>query len=149
MSHHATQTLQDLGYRLTPQRTLVWDVLRSSGSHLDAEEICRAVQAQFPHVNISTVYRTLDLLVELGLVRETRLGPNRRFYEVEEEVPHHHLVCEECGAVTHLHDDDLAGLPQHLRDGWGFSLREVSLFGRCAQCAASLGDQAKGRRAHP
>ena len=137
MSHHATKTLQELGYRLTPQRTLVWDVLRLNGAHLDADEICRRVQAQFPHVNISTVYRNLELLVELGLVRETRLGPNRRFFEVEEEVPHHHLVCEGCGAVTHLHDEDLAGLPVQLREDWGFSLREVSLFGRCRACAAS------------
>jgi len=87
MTHHATRTLQELGYRLTPQRTLVWDVLRSAGKHLSAEEICSRIQEEFPHINNSTVYRTLDLLVSLNLVRETRLGPARRFYEVEEEVP--------------------------------------------------------------
>lgn len=134
MSHHATRTLQELGYRLTPQRTLVWDVLRMDGNHLDAEEICRRVQEQFPHVNISTVYRNLELLVELNLVRETRLGPNRRFYEVEEEVPHHHLVCEACGRVTHVHDDDLGDLPERLRTGWAFVVREMTVFGHCSEC---------------
>jgi len=134
MTHHATRTLQEMGYRLTPQRTLVWDVLRADGAHLDAEEICRRVQGQFPHINISTVYRTLELLVDLRLVRETHLGPNRRFFEVEEEVPHHHLVCDGCGRVTHLHDQDLGSLPASLHAEHGFAVREVTLFGRCATC---------------
>lgn len=134
MTHHATRTLQELGYRLTPQRTLVWDVLRSSGDHLSAEDICARIQQDFPHVNNSTVYRTLDLLVGLKLVRETRLGPARRFFEVEEEVPHHHLVCEICGRVVHVHDEDLVGLGPALRESQGFSLREATLFGLCAGC---------------
>jgi Fur family ferric uptake transcriptional regulator len=139
MTHHATRTLQQLGYRLTPQRTLVWDVLRSSGEHLSAEDICARIQQDFPHVNNSTVYRTLDLLVGLKLVRETRLGPARRFFEVEEEVPHHHLVCEICGQVVHVHDEDLAGLGPVLQQSHGFSLREATLFGHCADCSAGTG----------
>lgn len=135
MTHHATQTLQDLGYRLTPQRTLVWDVLRASGGHMSAEEVCEQVQRQFPHVNISTVYRTLELLVSLHLVQETHLGPARRFFEVEEEVPHHHLVCERCGCVAHVHDEDLSGLHRALADGHGFTAKQLTIFGLCAECA--------------
>ncbi len=134
MTHHATQTLQDLGYRLTPQRTLVWDVLRASGGHMSAEEVCAQVQRQFPHVNISTVYRTLELLVQLHLVRETQLGPARRFYEVEEEVPHHHLVCENCGGVTHVHDEDLGDLHRALAGEQGFTAKQLTVFGLCADC---------------
>lgn len=137
MSHHATQTLQDLGYRLTPQRTLVWDVLRREGPHMSAEEVCGHVQQQFPHVNISTVYRTLELLVELRLVRETQLGPARRFFEVEEEVPHHHLVCETCGAVAHVHDDELGDLRPTLASGQGFTAKQLTIFGLCASCAGA------------
>jgi Fur family transcriptional regulator, ferric uptake regulator len=137
MTHHATQTLHDLGYRLTPQRTLVWDVLRKAGGHLSAEEVCAQVQQQFPNVNISTVYRTLELLVSLNLVRETHLGPTRRFFEVEEEVPHHHLVCEECGAVTHIHDEDLGGLHQTLAEDQGFAAKQLTIFGRCAGCGGA------------
>lgn len=133
MTHHATQTLQELGYRLTPQRTLVWDELRADSGHLSAEDICRRVQAHFPQINMSTVYRTLELLVELGLVRETHLGPERRYFEVEEEVPHHHLVCENCGTIRHLHDEDLAGLPDVLKAN-GFRLTEADLFGTCSAC---------------
>ena len=137
MTHHATQTLHDLGYRLTPQRTLVWDVLRGQDGHMSAEEVCAQVQKQFPNVNISTVYRTLELLVELDLVRETHLGPARRFFEVEEEVPHHHLVCEACGRVTHVHDEDLGDLHQTLVAGQGFTAKQLTIFGRCAACAAA------------
>jgi Fur family ferric uptake transcriptional regulator len=134
MTHHATQTLLDLGYRLTPQRTLVWDVLRRDGGHLTAEQICAQVQEQFPHVNISTVYRTLELLVSLDLVKETCLGPSQRLFEVQEEIPHHHLVCEVCGKVVHIHDEDLGALPDLLRDEQGFVARELTVFGRCLTC---------------
>lgn len=134
MTHHATRTLHEMGYRLTPQRTLVWDVLREDGSHMSAEEICARVQDQFPNINISTVYRTLELLVDLHLVRETHLGPTRRFFEVEEEVPHHHLVCEVCGRVTHVHDEDLGGLNPALLGDQGFAPREVTVFGLCSVC---------------
>jgi Fur family transcriptional regulator, ferric uptake regulator len=134
MTHHATRTLQELGYRLTPQRTLVWDVLREHGSHMSAEDVCGKVQEQFPHINISTVYRTLELLVELDLVRETHLGPTRRFFEVEEEIPHHHLVCEKCGQVTHVHDEDLGDLGPLLQQEQGFAVREVTVFGLCEAC---------------
>jgi Fur family ferric uptake transcriptional regulator len=134
MTHHATQTLQDLGYRLTPQRTLVWDVLRREDRHVSAEEVCGLVQEQFPHVNISTIYRTLELLVELNLVRETHLGPARRFFEVEEEVPHHHLVCESCGTVSHVHDEDLGDLREVLTAEQGFVPKQLTIFGLCADC---------------
>ncbi len=134
MTHHATQTLLELGYRLTPQRTLVWDVLRQSGEHLTAEQVCARVQEQFPHVNMSTVYRTLELLVELNLVKETCLGPSRRYYEVEEEVPHHHLVCERCGKIVHIHHEDLGTLPQLLQTEQGFVAKELTVFGHCIEC---------------
>lgn len=136
MTHHAKQTLQDLGYRLTPQRTMVWDVLREDGGHLSAEEICSRVRERFPNVTPSTVYRTLQLLVGLNLVSETCLGSERRYYEVEEEVVHHHLVCERCGHVEHLPDDDLVGLRAQLETEFGFHAQEATVFGICGTCLA-------------
>jgi Fur family transcriptional regulator, ferric uptake regulator len=142
MTHHATRTLKEQGYRLTPQRTLVWDVLRQQDSHLSAEEICARVQESFPHVNLSTVYRTLELLVALNLVRESHFGPGRRLFEVEEEVPHHHLVCERCGSVTHVHDEELGSLHRSLGEAPKFSVREVTVFGTCVQCVAAAAESA-------
>jgi Fur family ferric uptake transcriptional regulator len=113
---------------------MVWDVLRAQDAHLSAEQICARVQQTFPNVNLSTVYRTLDLLVGLALVRETHLGSGTRLFEVEEEVPHHHLVCEACGTVVHIHDEDLAGLGLALQGAKGFVLREAAIFGVCEDC---------------
>lgn len=101
---------------------------------MSAEDVCSRLQEQFPHINMSTVYRTLELLVGLGLVRETYLGSARRLFEVEEEVPHHHLVCDRCGKVTHVHDEDLGTLDPLLRQGHGFAVRELTAFGRCRDC---------------
>jgi Fur family transcriptional regulator, ferric uptake regulator len=120
---------------------MVWDVLRAQDSHVSAEQICAQVQQAFPSVNLSTVYRTLELLVGLGLVRETHLGPGTRLFEVEEEVPHHHLVCETCHAVIHIHDEDLAGLGKALEGSSGFMLREAALFGQCAECRTQAGEK--------
>jgi Fur family ferric uptake transcriptional regulator len=113
---------------------MVWDVLRAQDSHLSAEQICTRVQQTFPNVNLSTVYRTLELLVGLRLVRETHLGPGTRLFEVEEEVPHHHLVCEACGMVVHIHNEDLGGLGESLQEARGFAVRETTIFGFCGDC---------------
>jgi Fur family ferric uptake transcriptional regulator len=109
-------------------------VLRRDGTHMSAEDVCAQVQLQFPNVNISTIYRTLELLVELRLVRETQLGPARRFFEVEEEVPHHHLVCESCGSVSHVHDEDLGELHRALASSQGFAAKQLTIFGSCSRC---------------
>ena len=96
--HHARATLREQGYRLTPQRNLIWEVLRDAGRHLTAEEVAAEVRRTLPDVNVSTVYRTLELLVSLDLVVETRLEGSACYYEVSPEPTHHHFVCTRCGA---------------------------------------------------
>ena len=80
--HHARATLREQGYRLTPQRNLIWEVLRDAGRHMTAEEVATEVRRTLPDVNVSTVYRTLELLVGLDLVVETRLESVASYYEV-------------------------------------------------------------------
>ena len=84
----------------------------------------------------STVYRTLDVLVEAGLALRTDLGGDRVFYEPAHEHPHHHLVCERCGAVRHVHDDALGDLRTRVEASSGYTLapREITLFGTCPDC---------------
>ena len=100
--HHARATLREQGYRLTPQRNLIWEVLRDAGRHMTAEEVAAEVRRTLPDVNVSTVYRTLELLVSLDLVVETRLEGSVCYYEVSPEPTHHHFVCTQCGAVGPL-----------------------------------------------
>ncbi|TAK32482.1 MAG: transcriptional repressor [Chloroflexota bacterium] len=131
--------LQDQGYRLTPQRTMILDVIRESDDHVSAEQIYARVREVYPHVNISTVYRTLDLLSGLSLVTRTDLGEGRVLYHWAEKSDHHHLICQKCGDVALLDNDLLKPLKQTLYVRYGFhaSLDHFALFGRCAKCSAT------------
>jgi Fur family ferric uptake transcriptional regulator len=129
--------LRARGRRLTPQRRMIWEALAAEPDrHLSVAEVTERVRARVPSVTPSTVYRTLDVLVEAGLALRTDLGGDRVFYEPAHEHPHHHLVCERCGAVRHVHDDVLGDLRTRIEAGSGYALapREITLFGTCPDC---------------
>lgn len=134
--HHARATLREQGYRLTPQRNLIWEVVRGAGRHLTAEEVAAEVRRTLPDVNVSTVYRTLELLVSLDLVVETRLEGSACYYEVSPEPTHHHFVCTQCGAVGHFSDELLAPVHAELTEQHGFTVGniQVTAFGLCREC---------------
>ena len=128
--------LSEQGYRLTPQRMMVMSAIANSEHHISAEEIYVQVVAKYPHVNISTVYRTLELLKRLNLVTETDLGGGRVRYHPADKGHHHHLVCQECGAIIDLDESVLSSLKSQLLQEYKFSadLRHLAIFGRCANC---------------
>ena len=128
--------LSEQGYRLTPQRMLVLSAIANSDHHISAEEIYAQVVAKYPYVNISTVYRTLDLLKRLDLVTETDLGGGRVRYHPVDKGHHHHLVCQKCGAIIDLDESVLSSLQSQLLREYKFSadLRHLAIFGRCANC---------------
>jgi Fur family transcriptional regulator, ferric uptake regulator len=130
------EILKERGYRLTPQRIMVLELLHETDSHISALEIVTRVQARYPCVNKSTVYRTLDLLKELDLVTETELGGDTLFYHHAEKGHHHHLICAVCGEAIEVGDDVFATLETTLRDRFGFSadLKHLAIQGRCANC---------------
>ena len=129
--------LSEQGYRLTPQRMLVLSAIENSNDHISAEEIYAQVVAKYPYVNISTIYRTLELLNRLGLVTETDLGGGRVRYHPAGKGHHHHLVCQECGKVIDLDETVLYPLKDVLLREYKFSadLRHLGIFGRCADCS--------------
>ncbi|MBV9119539.1 MAG: transcriptional repressor [Chloroflexi bacterium] len=137
----AEHELQALGYRLTPQRQLVWDTLRRSGPHVTAEEICADVQRTIPSFNMASVYRTLELLERIGLVRASNLGEGRRTYELSEPNAggHHHLVCDRCHTTIHFGPEPVAGLRHALERDYGFQFDDLDLvvFGLCPNCAGT------------
>jgi Fur family ferric uptake transcriptional regulator len=128
--------LRQRGYRVTPQRRMVLDALAESGEHISAEDIYTQVRAMHPRVNISTVYRTLELLKEMGLVTQTDLGEGRVRYHFGDKSRHHHLLCRRCGATAELKESLLAPLKEVLLREYGFKadLRHLAIFGYCAQC---------------
>ncbi|MGB2814072.1 MAG: Fur family transcriptional regulator [Dehalococcoidales bacterium] len=128
--------LSEQGYRLTPQRMMVLDAIESSEHHISADEIYAQVIKKYPHLNISTVYRTLELLHRLGLVTETDLGGGRVRYHPADKGHHHHLVCQECGRVIDLDESVMDNLKQVLKKDYDFApdIRHLALFGICAEC---------------
>ncbi|MGH3793591.1 MAG: Fur family transcriptional regulator [Pseudonocardiaceae bacterium] len=131
------RTLHDRGMRMTPQRQLVLDAVREL-QHATPERICGHVQRSAPAVNITTIYRTLDLLEGLGLVRHTHLGHGAPSYSTEPH-EHVHLVCHQCGELSEVPTDELTELAGRLRSHFGFALdpSHLALSGRCASCVAA------------
>lgn len=128
--------LSERGYRLTPQRLMILSAMEDSHDHISAEEIHAQVAARYPHVNISTVYRTLELLKRLGMVYEINLGEGRIRYHSEGKGHHHHLVCQNCGAVIDIDEATLSSLREALLREYKFraELRHVAIFGLCGNC---------------
>ena len=127
---------------MTPQRQLVLDAIREL-EHATPERICGHVQRTAPAVNITTVYRTLDLLSELGLVKHAHLGHGAPVYSTREH-EHLHLVCHRCEAVLEAPRELLDEVAAAARARWGFELDAVhlALSGLCRSCVGTEAETA-------
>ena len=141
------ESLRQEGYRLTPQRLMILSIIRDSSGHISAEEIHEKVCQQYPFVNISTVYRTLNLLKKLRLISETDLGEGYVRYELLERGRHHHLVCRQCAASFPLEHSLLAPLEERLLGEYGFAadLDHFAIFGLCRRCQEQPAEKANDR----
>ena len=128
--------LGELGYRLTPQRIMILRVVEETDGHISAEEIYAQICAHYPQMNISTVYRTMELLKGLGLVTETDLGDGRVRYHSIGKGRHHHLVCEKCGETVDIEESILNPLWAEIREKYGFrvNMKHLAFFGLCPKC---------------
>jgi Fur family transcriptional regulator, ferric uptake regulator len=128
--------LRQRGYRLTPQRQLVLEAVGSL-EHATPDGILCEVRKTASGVNISTVYRTLELLEELGLVSHAHLGHGAPTYHLADRHDHMHLVCRDCDAVTEAGVELAVSLREGLRARFGFEtdMKHFAIFGRCQDCA--------------
>jgi Fur family ferric uptake transcriptional regulator len=135
-SREVGEAFRELGYRLTPQRQLILTALQQSDDHISAEDIHARVCAKYPQVNISTVYRTLELLKGLGLVTETDLRSGRFRYHPAEKGHHHHLICEQCGNTIETAESPFLSLKRTLLKEYGFkaNISHLAIFGHCSKC---------------
>ncbi|MDT0305552.1 transcriptional repressor [Streptomyces sp. DSM 44917] len=133
--------LRKRGYRLTPQRQLVLEAVDRL-EHATPEAILTEVRRTAGGVNISTVYRTLELLEELGLVSHAHLGHGAPTYHLAERHHHLHLMCRDCETVLEADLEMAEPFAERLRQRFGFDtdLRHFAIFGRCEEC--SRGDRA-------
>jgi Fur family ferric uptake transcriptional regulator len=141
LSHHPLPDLKSFGFRRTPQRRQLWDVLHQEGPYLTAEEIHQLIQAQSPEFNKTTVYRILASLRDVGLVQEMQAGKGPCRYVAA--VDYHggpQLVCDACGVVVEIEDSELSQRMSKLTKSYGFEAEEginVVVFARCRSCAKS------------
>jgi Fur family ferric uptake transcriptional regulator len=121
---------------VTPQRTLLLNTIREAGSHLDAKELYRRASERDPNISLATVYRTLRLFQEQGLIDERRLGPVRCYYEMKHGEEHQHLVCHGCGQVIEFESSLIRKLVAEVRRKNKFSVTKVELYleGHCHKC---------------
>jgi Fur family ferric uptake transcriptional regulator len=115
---------------------MILAAVEAQGDHFTAEDIHAQVLPLYRHLNISTVYRTLDLLDDLGLLAKTDLGDGRTQYHLADNARHHHLVCQSCGAVLELDNSLLRPLRESLLREHGFeaNIAHFAIFGLCARC---------------
>ncbi len=140
------ERLRRVGQRVTPQRLVILGALEP-GAHLSADEVFARVEPMMPGVNRSTVYRTLELFRDLGLVSMTDLGGGARVFELL-DAPHHHLICHRCGAILELDDALVGPLREAIQSRYGFTpaIDHLALFGFCAICeSAAAGEEHGGR----
>ena len=134
------EQLRKRGFRLTPQREMILSVMHDIEGLATADEIYSRVQGLSSSVDISTVYRTLDLLQELDLVFCVEAGDDQRRYELLGlHGPHLHLVCQACGKVIGADLELARAFGEHLEAEYGFrpALDHLSIPGLCPACAAS------------
>jgi len=131
-----TDALHTRGLRATSQRLLIHDALMHAHRHLTAEQVRKAVADRLPGVSLPTVYATLDLFEELGLVRRLRAGAGAVLYDPRAE-PHQHAVCRVCGAVQDLDVPIDASGALRLAEQTGFRPHgaDTVVSGVCARCA--------------
>lgn len=140
MSLAATKdTLKQRGIRLTRQRQLLLELIDQSGKHLDAESLYQMAHVRDPKLNRVTVYRTLKLLKEGGLVDELDLlhyGGDQHYYETRTKQEHAHIVCLRCGKVEEFFGEVLQRLRRQIEATFGFQIvvARTEIGGYCAHC---------------
>ncbi len=131
------QILKNEGLRYTQQRQAIWDEIRMTNDHRDAEEIYLALRQEGLNVSRATVYRTIDVLVKNKMVRKLDIGNGPSQYENKMNESHHdHIICIECGKIEEFLNHEIETLQDKVAASKGFKLvRHIhQLYGQCSEC---------------
>lgn len=136
------QQLSAKGYKLTPQRESTLRILlENEADHLSAENVFMLVKGIAPDIGLATVYRTLELLTELGVVDKVNFGDGVARFDLRPEGAnhsHHHLVCVECGSVEEIMEDLLVNVEKQVESNYQFLIKDhrLTFHGICKTCQA-------------
>ena len=145
-AEHLNESLTKNGYRLTPARRAIINTLVESHGHITADDLAVLVRETTPQVGRMTVYRTLDLLCELGLIRPVFLGTGAGHYILLDGGSHHHLICNQCHRVIDFDRCGAMDLAEQIGRQLNFQVQShlLEVYGLCEECsaAAERGDPA-------
>lgn len=132
-----TSHLHEHGFRMTPQRMAVLNILSQAGAHLTPLAICQKAAEALPGLTDATVYRTLTFLAQQGLVLAAHVGNGQLVYEIAGR-NHHHLICRKCGNTCEISHDLLKSLYEQFQASTGYQIDtvHVTFFGLCPACQA-------------
>ena len=132
----AIETLRLKGHRLTPQRLIVLSIIASSDGHMGVDEVFQSAKKAYPYMDIATVYRTLHLFKDLGVVTEVAIGDRLHFELTDPDGHHHHMVCRACNGAFNLSPHYLAEFRDTLNKEFGFEpdLEHFAVTGVCIDC---------------
>ena len=136
---HALEILRARGYRLTRPRQVVLDILLNSQEHLDAETLYDLARVKDSEISLATIYRSLALLKEVGLVQVNRLGESHGHFETTPEAPHYHFTCIKCGQLIEFDAPKITETVRDLCQRHRVQITQVELHlsGYCAACRQS------------
>ncbi len=129
------------GRPVTAQRSLLLNIIKKGGGHISAKELYRRASQKNKSISLATIYRTLRLFRELGLVEERRLGQEYCYYEIKKSKEHQHLVCRSCGKVIEFESPLVQELAGEMERAYNFNITKIELCleGYCPQCRKEKG----------
>jgi Fur family transcriptional regulator, peroxide stress response regulator len=128
--------LKERGHRMTPQRVAVLRILIGSTEHLTADQIHQRIIQEFPMTSLATIYKTVNLLKEMGELLELSFGSESNRYDGARPDPHPHLICMRCQEILDPHIETIQELPQQVAEMYGYHIvgHRLDFFGICPEC---------------
>jgi Fur family peroxide stress response transcriptional regulator len=127
--------LKEKGYKVTPQRIAVYDILKNTKEHPSVDMLYSKLQPVYPTMSLATVYKSLEVFKELGLVQELNVGEDKFRYDANVN-QHPHITCINCGKVEDVYDEMLFDLADQVQKKTGYQLtnQQLYFFGYCPSC---------------
>jgi len=134
--HNLRTYLRENNLRFTTERVIILEEIFSSPPHFDAEQLFIQIRNKHQHISRATVYRTLDLLHHIGIIKKENLGQGYASYELDLNIPHHdHMICVECGKVIEFVDEVIEKRQKEISEKYGMEMirHQLQIFGRCKE----------------
>lgn len=135
MNVNITEVLRNRGFKVTPQRLAIYKILVEERDHPTAEMIFEKLQTKYPTMSLATVYKTIEVFREMGLVHSLNVGEDKARYEAN-CAPHIHMVCDDCGEIMDVFGAEIANLQEFAANKSGYQIDECQMYfhGVCSKC---------------